>query len=58
MTQPVRVWTQQDRERIDLFKDGWSVALIADHRGETVAEVAASVNLLLEVLGEELIEVK
>jgi len=58
MTQPVHVWTQQDRDRIDLFKDGWSVNLIANYRGEAVAEVAASVNLLLEVLGEELIEVE
>ena len=51
-------WTEVDRERIALFKSGWSSALIAEYRKEPLVDVIQSVNLLLEVLGEKPIEVK
>jgi hypothetical protein len=51
-------WTEVDRERIALFKAGWSSQLIADYRKEPLLDVIQSVNLLLDVLGEKLIEVE
>ncbi len=50
-------WTGADRQRIALFKAGWSCNLIAEYRKESLADVVRSVNMLLEVLGEKLIEV-
>jgi hypothetical protein len=46
-------WTDKDRERIALFKSGWSCELIAEYRKESVVDVIESVNKLLELLGDE-----
>jgi hypothetical protein len=48
-------WTELDRERIALFKAGWSSQLIAEYRDESLVDVIRSVNLLLDVLGEPVI---
>ena len=50
-------WTQQDRERIELHRSGWSTYLIALYRDERLADVKRSINLYLEKTGEKLIEV-
>lgn len=53
-----QAWTEQDRERIALFKAGWSSSLIAAYREEPLIDVIRSVNMLLDVLGEKLEEVE
>lgn len=45
-------WTDQDRERIDLYRLGWSVRLISIFRKEPEDDVRTSVNMLLDILGE------
>jgi hypothetical protein len=46
-------WTQEDRERIELYRLGHSVRLVARLRREPEDVVRKSVNMLLEVLGEK-----
>jgi hypothetical protein len=45
-------WTKEDRERIDLYKLGHSVKLIAIMRDEPEEEVRRSVQMLLDILDE------
>jgi len=51
-------WDEDERKRIELYRSGWSVTLIAEYRKESLATVQRSVNKLLELLGEKQIEVK
>jgi DNA-binding NarL/FixJ family response regulator len=51
-------WNEDERKRIELYRSGWSVTLIAEYRKESVATVQRSVNKLLELLGQNPIDME